>query len=524
MVAMNQMQTRVRPLASMRVAASLVLQAIPLMLVLFLLFPRVAPLWSIPMPSAASTGLSDRLTPGDVARLSQSDELAFRAAFDGRVPLQKDLYWRGLVYSDFAWGTWAIAEPLPPLAPPTRNQIPGARTYDYEVFLEPTQSKWLFALDTPTEYPASAALLGDFRLENNKPVLSVTRYRVSSNADLTMNDAGLDPDLRRRETKLPANDNPRIRAYARALFAQTGSVEGMIDAMLDRIRAEPYAYTLSPPLLGRRNSIDQFWFDEQRGFCTHYAGATVFALRAAGIPARMVGGYQGGQVNPVTGHVVVRQYQAHSWIEAWIEGRGWTRFDPTAAVAPERVESGLNAALSSEDRAVLSFLSSARMSGEGMLTGALEFVDSLEHRWNLWVVGYDAATQSDVLKKLLGKVTPARIGIALAIGGGLSLLLVSVALFWRRRPPHRHRLERAFDSFCQRMARQGFERAPGETPAAFMERLSTNTSIDLADLRTRLQSSLYDPEAASKDEQRLLARELRKLRFRLAFATSGQAS
>ena len=319
LVGLNQMQPRIRPLASIWTAAGLVAQALPLTLVLFLLFPRIGPLWSIPMPSSATTGLSDRLTPGDIANLSRSDELAFRVIFEDRIPRQRDLYWRGLVYSKFSYGTWSVAEPL------KNSQIPDAQNsgLSYEVFLEPTQSRWLYSLDTPVAYPARSHMLGDYRLKHRQPVLSVLRYRLISDPEFVM-DPLLSDEVRARETHLPKTDNPKIRAYAPALLDETGSPEAMIEAMLSQIRTSEYRYTLSPPRLGQVGSIDDFWFDHKAGFCAHYAGAMVFALRSVGIPTRMVGGYQGSEVNPVTGHLVVRQYQAHSWVEVWLPEKGWT--------------------------------------------------------------------------------------------------------------------------------------------------------------------------------------------------------
>ena len=515
MVGLNQLQSRVRPVASLKVAAALVLQAVPLTLVLFLLFPRIAPLWSIPVPSAATTGISDKLTPGDVATLTQSDELAFRAVFDGSVPAQRELYWRGLVYSDFKYGTWSIAKPLDSIPPPRSL----GETIQYEIFLEPTQSKWLFSLDTPVEHSQRMELLGDYRLVNPEPVLSVMRYKLRSDSGAAM-DPELDERIRIRETQIDdPQDNPRLQAFAEDLFEQTGSAEAMVEALLLHLIDKGYRYTLQPPELRDRfnNTIDQFWFDTQAGFCTHYAGAFVYALRSVGIPARMIGGYQGGEYNPVTGHLVVRQYQAHSWVEVWLPDQGWKRYDPTSVVAPERLENGLNAALSSEDRATLAFITNARFGNASLINNMLQWVDSLEHRWNLWVVGYDADTQVSVLENLLGQVTPTRVGFALLAGGGFSLLLVTGAIFWRRRPRQRHPVERLMHRFSAGMARSGYGRGPGETPAAYIARLAGIADLDGAEMAERLQRQLYDPDGGNVGvERRKLRKDLRRLRFRLA--------
>ncbi len=522
MVSMNQLQSRVRPLASLKLATGLILQALPLTLVLFLLFPRIAPLWSIPMPSSAATGISDSIKPGDVANLTLSDELAFRAVFEDVIPAPRDLYWRGLTYSEFDQGTWRVGRPLTPRLEPPAAVGAGI---GYEVFLEPTQAEWLFSLDTPVEYGARLKMLGDYRLINPEPILSVKRYRLVSDPEFVESES-LYPLLARRETALPEQGNERMRDYAITLYEQSDrSAERMIETMMAQIRNRDYVYTLQPPLLGSANSIDEFWFDSRRGFCSHYAGAMVFALRAAGVPARMVGGYQGGEINPVTGHVEVRQYLAHAWVEVWLDGSGWKRVDPTAAVAPARVENGFNAALSGADRAALSFLTSARLGESDLLSSTLQWFGSIEHRWNFWVVGYDATTQSGVLQDLLGKVTPARIGIALMIGGGLSMCLVAIAMFWRRRPTQRNPVERKFHGFCSAMARQGYGRAPDETPAAYIRRLAIKAELDPQPMMQRLQAFMYDPDVATSDAQRRqLHQDFRKLRFKLAFSTPDKAS
>ena len=196
----------------------------------------------------------------------------------------------------------------------------------------------MFALDVANPVADGTALTRDFRLITDKPIHTIFRYRAQAYPDAAT-DLELPDWLRRRETQLPENDNPRSVAFAKDLAVRSDGPEAFLDNVLRYIRAEAFFYTLNPPLLPDLGSIDAFWFDSRRGFCSHFAGAFVYLARAAGIPARMVGGYQGGEANPLTGHLVVRQYDAHAWTEVWLEGRGWVRFDPTAAVAPARIES-----------------------------------------------------------------------------------------------------------------------------------------------------------------------------------------
>ena len=512
LVGMNQMQAKVRPLASFRTAAALLFQAIPLTIVLFLLFPRIGPQWSIPLPSAASTGLSEQMRPGDVASLTRTDDLAFRVEFSQDVPAYRDLYWRGLVYSEFVDGTWRVDKNTP-----KRQPAASSSGLEYEVFLEPTQSNWLYSLDTPVAFSPSATLMADNRLVNNEPVRSLMRYSVRSDVNLRRM-APLSEAMRVRETQFDPTDNPRMQRYAQQLRTRAASDAQVIDLMLQDIEEQAYYYTLNPPTLSARNSVDEFWFDTRRGFCTHYAGAMVIALRAVDIPARLVGGYQGGEINALGGHVVVRQYQAHAWVEAWLDDAGWVRVDPTAAVAPARIEQGLEAALSGEDRASLPFFSAARMESGDMLNGLIAWADSLEHSWNLWVVGYDKATQTGVLRDLLGSLTPLRIGIALLVGGGLSMLLVALTLFWRRRPIQRHPIEKSLSALSRRMARRGLAMQRGESPLSYIERLGRATNTDITALYAGVEEALYKRDAQQSYLQRQRLRgEMRKLVVRQRF-------
>lgn len=522
MVGLNQLHTRVRPWASLRVASTLVSQALPFTIVLFLLFPRIAPLWSVPLPSVAKTGISDVVKPGAFAALTQSDELAFRVVFDGDIPQARDLYWRGLVYSEFADGAWSMGPQLPPI-PRRLMPEPASGGISYEVLLEPTMSDWLFAMDTAFSHTSKVSLSRDYRLRSADPVLSVFRYPVTSYPDFVM-DPTLTPHLQTRETRIDKSDSPRAVAFAENLYARGASTEDFVRAVLAHIRAQPYRYTLNPPRLKDHGSVDQFWFETRAGFCTHYASAFVYMMRVVDIPARMVGGYLGGEVNPITNHLMVRQYDAHAWAEIWLPEAGWSRVDPTAAVAPERIETGLTAALSAADLARLSVFTSVRFGGWSVVNDLLYWADSLEHRWNLWVVGYDTHFQSEFLKRMLGDLTPLRIGIVILIGGGASVGLVAISLFWRRRPVKRHPVERLFLRFAAKAAGYGFQRAPHESPAAFIRRVAGEAGVKEQQVHrivAELNTLLYNPTVPwGSAELNQLRRALRGLQFRLAFGSA----
>jgi len=534
MVGLNQMHTRVRPVDSLKTAGVLVVQALPLMLVLFLFFPRIAPLWSVPLPGGTQTGITDRVAPGDIARLTQSDAIAFRVDFEDGIPTPRSLYWRGLVYSNYEAGVWTTGALATVSSTRGRADMPGdsaagragapasadlqmpPEAVRYEVLQEPTQAIWLFALETPRPVDDRVSLTADYRLVADEPIHGLYRFRAESYPRLTM-DLVLPGWLERRETRLPEGENPRLAAFAETLRGANPDPRSYLEAILRYIREEPYRYTLKPPRLEGLNSIDAFWFDTRAGFCSHFAGAFVYLARLAGIPARMVGGYQGGEVNPITGHLVVRQYDAHAWAEAWIAGSGWVRYDPTAAVAPARIERGLDAALSEPDRAALAALTTLRWDGIVGLSDVLYYLESLEHRWNLQVVGYDGAMQHRYLTDLLGAVSPTRIGIVMLLGGAGSLALVAATLFWRRRPSAGHPVERIFQRFATRLARVGLARAPAETPRQYLSRVGDRAGrsrVQTAQIVESLDRLLYNPAApGSGREMRDLRRGLRRLQL-----------
>lgn len=463
-------------------ASRLLLQALPLMLLLFVLFPRIAPLWSVPRDAtAARIGPSATMSPGDVARLGASPELAFRVTFDTAVPPPRELYWRGLVLSEFDGRQWRQGAPARMESEFALNGalrggtqraqwLPGGVSASYEVILEPSNQPWLYVLGYPTHFDASLRLGSDYRLMYSRPVVQRLRYRVQ--ADLA---ATLEPQLaamhRQAELRLPKEFNPRTLARARAWRAEADSDEAYIERLLRWFHEAGFVYTMSPPLLGQ-HSVDEFLFGERRGFCEHYASAFTVLLRAAGIPARVVVGYQGGERNPWQGYLLVHQYDAHAWSEAWLPGRGWVRFDPTAAVSPERVEAGVGDALGAEFLATRP-LTIERYRNVRLLGWLRMRWDTLGYYWARSVLNYDGERQSFFLADLLGSITPARM-VALLLGcGALVLLLVALSLFGVRTTRVRHDPAlKAYLRACDRLAAIGMPRQTGEAPFAYAARVA----------------------------------------------------
>ena len=533
MVGMNQFHTRVKPIESVKIATKILAQAIPLMVVLFLLFPRMGPIWAIASPNQkARTGLSAQMTPGDIASLARSDEIVFRAIFKDSPPPNSDLYWRGRVYANFKNGTWSEAEipkqfqNIPKVDWSNNNNVawfvPDTRAKDnisYSILLEPTYDQWLFGLDLALSTTPSTGLFWDYRLINRVPVQKLLQYDVDTYPNTILN-TWLPEFLRLQTTNLDAEDNPQIVNFSRNLYNQSENTEEFVEKILNHIRNQPYYYTLEPPTLDLNHSVDQFWFDTRAGFCTHYAGAFVLIMRAAGIPARMVGGYQGGEINPVTGHVVVRQYLAHAWAEIWLPTKGWRRIDPTAAVAPSRIQEGLTSALPEEDFAALSAFTNVRLNRVLGLQKIMFMLESLEHRWNLFVVGYNSERQTDFLKKLFGKITFTKIALVLFAGALVSIMFVAISLLSSHRPRKQHPVIILFQVFAKRLQKHKLNRNPEETPAQFINKISIDRGLAEKDYQPTikmLNELLFNPsEHYTKEKMSLLKRNLQQLQLKIS--------
>ena len=445
---------------ALRHAAVLAGQALPFMLAFYLLFPRVnGPLWGLPRDAhAGRTGLSESMSPGSIANLALSGDIAFRALFDGPPPPPDRLYWRGPVLEQFDGAAW---HPYPGVTPRARLEFLGPPV-DYQTTLESHNQRWLLALDAPSALPPDAVLGGALTAIARQPVISRQRYRFSSGLDYRFNVEEKPPVLQ-RNLALPPGRNPRAIELAGAWRAAGDAPPAVIDKALG-LFARDFTYTLQPPLLGE-NGVDDFLFSTRRGFCEHFAAAFVVLMRAAGVPARVVTGYQGGERNPVDGYVIVRQSDAHAWAEVWLAGRGWVRVDPTAAVSPARIETGIAGALPAGEPlpALL------QMRGDWLLTLRYRW-EALNNAWNQQVLGFDRERQRDMLSRF-GVADADWRELAIALGLATALLFAASLAWALHHRPRRDPAARLWQKALRRLARRRVHCAPWETPLALAARL-----------------------------------------------------
>ncbi|MFP4346997.1 MAG: transglutaminase TgpA family protein [Thermodesulfobacteriota bacterium] len=450
--------------AKLRLAGILMMQAIPLALILFVLFPRIqGGLWGITRKTTGTSGFSDSMSPGSVSNMVENTAVAFRVRFEGPAPAPELRYWRGVVFAFFDGREWRRMPGLHPL----RDGVPGEKSVDYTVTLEPHRDRWLFLLEMPGNSPDRGVLLSDLTAVARRPVNERRIYRMRSFLDYH---TGPLRQWERISLQVPGRGNNQARELARE-WARTGAAPREIVARaLDYFQRNDFVYTFQPPLLGPE-PVDDFLFNTRKGYCEHFASAFAFLMRAADIPARVVGGYQGGEMNPYGDYLIVRQSDAHAWTEVWFQDTGWTRVDPTLAVAPERARRGVQEVLSLEDRARLSafpdlgpltdFLRSARLGW-----------DSVNAYWTLWVMGYTRQDQESLLNRIGIRFDTWR-GSLLTILLGLGLitgltLLFAVGLKYRsglRKDP----AGQSYDAFRKKLARNGIEALPSQGPLDFAQ-------------------------------------------------------
>jgi transglutaminase-like putative cysteine protease len=486
-------------------SGALLLQALPLMLVFFILFPRVqGPLWALPQDARAGlTGLSDSMTPGNISNLIQSDALAFRVQFEEKIPAYATLYWRGPVLWAFDGRSWTMTEfqPAGTLAY-SKSEIPVR----YSITVEPHGKHWLFSLDVPGTIPPGSGVRHDLQLRAVRPVDQRLRYEMVSYLDYRYGEK-LSGGWRDFALRFDEQRNPRTIALGRQWAAELRDPAAIVNRAFQHFNRE-FTYTLEPPILGDRHPYDEFLFETKRGFCEHYAGSFALLMRAAGIPSRIVTGYQGGEINPFNNELIVRQADAHAWVEIWLESRGWVRVDPTGSVSPLRVEGGVNAALGP----IGAFDTLIAADKLGLLAGLRYGWQLINSQWDQWVIGYNVDRQRQFLSKVgIAAWDWRNILLWLVIGTFAAGGAVALGLMLRDLPRRGEPAVAAWKRFCAKLAAAGIVRAPHEGPLDFLTRVSAarpELAEEAGQIVSRYVQARYGA-GVSKDEARELARRVR---------------
>lgn len=496
----DSLSSRIVPSQQLLAIARLVAIGLPLVLAMFWLFPRLgSPLWGVPDRALGRPGLSDRMTPGGWLDLMADDTPALRVQFFGQRPRSQDMYWRGPVLWDFDGRSWIQPGVMRHL--PAQQVRRSSLDWDYRIEFEPTDRRQLVALDLPHAAPPGTTLSLDYGLYSDRPLSSLTHWRLQSSPPASFQ-AQLSDPLRRRALALPAGYNPRTVALAAQWRREAGDDDAaIVRRAMDWIHRD-FGYTLETPLPGR-DGVDEFLFDEKKGYCQHFSSSFVVLMRAAGIPARVVTGYAGGVRNPIGDYWVVRKMDAHAWAEVWLPQRGWVRTDPTAAVAPERIYDTL------EDRV-----------GAGAASGILgqwtrfgDLSDWMRRGWNNWVLGFNADRQQRLLRSFgIRHLDGQRLVLLFALSALLALAWMAwlLARGERQRDP----LLRAWHALGARYARLGLARETHEPAPLWAERVAKARpqSQSLVPLSHRFADARYAVRIGDLNRVRDLIHDLRRHR------------
>lgn len=473
LVSMNRVPSTKVDAQGLKRAVMILLQSIPVMVFLFLFFPKLPPLFQIKLGSEnAKTGLSESLSPGSISKLTQSAELAFRAKFTDKRPDHRSLYWRAQIFEEFDGITWSMSKKKP-ASKEYVEQLKLATNEEgalaYEIYQESSGQKMMFSIPSAWSNDIGVKVMSDGTLERHRSINQLIHYQVRTKLDMPRG-LEISDGVKALNLGLPVYGNERALEFAKDMRRKYPDDASFVSAILLNYQTDEYYYTLEPPRLGA-NPISEFLLDTKKGFCEHYASSFVFLMRAGGIPARVIGGYMGGEYNERGGYLLVHQFDAHAWAEIWQEGKGWLRVDPTAYVAPNRINGGIEEALENGERILSdSFLSSRRYRALQALRLRLDFVNL---QWDQWVLGYNKDMQNLLLEKVLGKVNSTRIAIfmitcffAVVLSSALFMYLSDL---FRVRDP----VDRMYIRFQKKLKKHEIEREASETPEAFARRVST---------------------------------------------------
>lgn len=525
LMSLNQRAEGLPAWRSFRRSAFILLQSVPLMLVFFVVFPRLAPFWSVPVQSAGSrTGLSENMSPGDIGQLARSAEVAFRVQFENGTPPYNQLYWRAITLEDFDGREWTRSSGAMQqfLGAGADTRLPWFAGIEYlgdpvryNVIMEPSDRNWVYTLQMPRIVDDRMLMRQDYQVSSRRRITQRFSYDVATHLDYRLPQSGQLGE-QRRALALPPESNARARAFAQELRAANATDGEFIQAVLAHFRNKPFFYTLSPALLGEQ-PVDEFLFETREGFCEHYASAFTFLMRAAGIPARVVTGYMGGEFNPYDGALTVRQYDAHAWSEVWLPDEGWVRVDPTGAVAPDRIERGSDAVLQEEEEFMQDDTFSLMRFRNLLFLNELRYrLEMIDLAWNRFVLNYDQDTQLDLLNRLFGALDRT---LALLLMLGLGVVLTGLIVWLYLRVPaqaHRSQAARLYLRLCDALAKQGYERAPGETPRRYMQRVlaqSPQWREELETITGLYEHIAYRETEADPERLKQLATCVRKFRL-----------
>ncbi len=448
---------------------AITLQAIPIAAILFILFPRFSqPLWQFGSGADTGiTGLDDRVSPGSISHLIQSPSVAFRVKFMGEPPPAEDRYWRGLVLWDTDGLEWYNQTVVTPAIKSPKLTKP-ANPFRYEILLEPHYKKWLFSLELPVHIPERSRMTADYLLISDRSINQPRKYQmISYTRSITERP---DQSLLMRALALPLNVTQRQIDLVESWKSRTGIHGEIVKLALQYFNSQPFVYSLMPPLY-RENPVDQFLFDGREGFCEHYASSFTQLMRIAGIPTRMVIGYQGGEYNPLGEYFIIRQSDAHAWTEVWLESSGWTRIDPTAAVAPERVRHAIQLDFTDIGSPVL-----FQINGGGLLNSLFDQIglvmDVANLSWRQWILGYNRKRQLNFLQNIginFNKTWEWTSLLLSLIGFFLMLTTISIILKGRLREKP---IVKSYNRLCHKLAMIGLPRRPSEGPLDYSRRIA----------------------------------------------------
>ena len=497
LVSINSQKPETLP--ALKKAATIIFQALPLTIVIFVLFPRVeAPRWMLfDQQHAAKSGLADSLEPGSISSLGLSDELVFRVKFTGKIPPPNQRYWRGPVFSHTDGKRWTETSNLSFKKHLDKPSYTG-KPYQYTLMMEPQDKNWVFALDMPSSFPSSLQKNALYQLINNETSDEREEYKITSYSQYKT--GYITKTERKDNLQLPTEPSEKINQLVGQLHGFDQPAEVFVQSVLGHFKKENFHYTLTPPLMDNK-PIETFLFETRYGFCSHYATAFVYLMRVAGIPARVVGGYQGGELNKTGNFLEIRQANAHAWAEVWIKGKGWTRFDPTAAIAPERIEQDVNidlqiatglvnfTSINANATKVVSWMKSAR-----------QLWGSIDYSWQRWVINYTSKNQAKFLSSLGINGIKTMVYWLL-----VTLAFITLFLAWFILKTKQLKIDQElmlYRHFCKKLAKAGFNKKTGETEQNFSIRIK-NQRPDLADkveeitaifIRLRYQKDLADDD------------------------------